>query len=150
VAWAAGTGVVYATQVRKLPADRRVSAWDALPLAVVLPVSYAFMTLLAILTLDSAKWETRGHAVPDEADAPATGADPILIPEQAVVADAIPIAAAVSARALARQAVATPHELPILRRTRRDMRRRLVESRRFTASESWPTLTAASQGDRRK
>lgn len=162
VVWAAALGVVYATQVRKLPADRRVSAWDALPLAIVLPVSYAFMTLLAILTLDSAKWETRGHAVPDEADDAAPAAEPVPVAEPVVVAEPISIAAAVSARVLARQAVshaashavsqvvALPHELPILRRTRRDIRRRLVESRRFTASESWPTLTVASQGDRRK
>ena len=157
-----GLGVVYATQVRKLPADRRVSAWDALPLAIVLPVSYAFMTLLAILTLDSAKWETRGHAVPDEADDAVGAADPVVVAEPVMVAEPISIAAAVSARALARQAmthaaphavsqaVPLPHELPILRRTRRDIRRRLVESRRFTASESWPALTAATQGDRRK
>ncbi|HTE49596.1 MAG TPA: glycosyltransferase [Kofleriaceae bacterium] len=152
VGWAAGTGLVYASQVRKLPADRRVSAWDALPLAIVLPVSYAVMTLLAILTLDSAKWETRGHLVPDIAP-PEEVDDVIAVAEPVIMAEPIAIAAAARATVMARQPAGTTHDLHLLTRTRRVIRRRLVESRRFTASESWPALTAAphiSHGDRRK
>jgi hypothetical protein len=63
-------GVTYRFQARHLPADQRVSAVDFLPMAIVFPVSYAILTPLALLTLDSGKWETRGHQVPVAAAAP--------------------------------------------------------------------------------
>jgi cellulose synthase/poly-beta-1,6-N-acetylglucosamine synthase-like glycosyltransferase len=163
VVWAAGLGLVYRTQVRKLPADRRVSAVDALPLAIVLPVSYAVMTLLALLTLDSAKWETRGHSVPDANPSPEaddTTAEPIAAGQLATASlsatplSATAVAASVPARVLARAGKSTGQEVPLLNRTRRVIKRRLVETRRqLSASESWPALTTAprvSHGDRGK
>lgn len=63
---ASALGVIYRLHVRRLPPDQRVSAIDFLPITVIMPVSYAVLTPLAFLTLDSAKWETRGHQVPAE------------------------------------------------------------------------------------
>jgi N-acetylglucosaminyltransferase len=59
-------GVTYRFKTRWLPSSQRVSAASLLPMAVIMPVSYAILTPLALLTLDSRKWETRGHEVPDE------------------------------------------------------------------------------------
>lgn len=54
-------GVVYRIHVRRLPAEQRVSGFDFLPMALVIPITYAILTPLALFTLDSGKWETRGH-----------------------------------------------------------------------------------------
>ena len=59
-----GLGLFYRYQVRHLPADQRVSAASFLPMTLVLPITYAILTPLAILTLGSRKWGTRGHQVP--------------------------------------------------------------------------------------
>jgi len=149
--WAGGMGVIYRTQVRKMPADRRVSAFDAIPLALVLPISYAIMTLLALLTLDSAKWETRGHAVPDAlpegADQPIV-AEPIVQPARPVLPAARPTVV------VARAGNPIAQEVPLLNRTRRVIKRRFVETRRqLSAAESWTALTTGarvSHGERRK
>jgi len=153
VVWAAGLGILYRAQVRKLPADRRVSAFDALPLAIVLPVSYAVMTLLALLTLDSAKWETRGHAAPDAL--PADGDEEPASVATAVPANPVPLSVARPTGVLARgSSNLTGPEVALLNRTRRVIKRKLVETRRqLSASESWPALTTAprvSHGERRK
>jgi cellulose synthase/poly-beta-1,6-N-acetylglucosamine synthase-like glycosyltransferase len=148
--WAAILGIIYRVQVRNLPRDQRVSAFDALPMGIVLPVSYAFMTILALLTLDSAKWETRGHAAPDLA--PPESEEPVAA--AAIEPAARPAArpAPVLARGSGKHAT---QEVPLLNRTRRVIKRRLVETRRqlSPASESWTTLSAAprvSHGDPRK
>jgi cellulose synthase/poly-beta-1,6-N-acetylglucosamine synthase-like glycosyltransferase len=159
--WAATLGIIYRTQVRKLPADRRVSAFDALPLAIVLPVSYAVMTLLALLTLDSAKWETRGHAVPDaqpEGEEPATAtASAAMVMEPVVQAarHALPPRPAVAVAARGSQPLGqVSQEVLLLNRTRRVIKRRFVETRRqLSAAESWSALATGprvSHGDRRK
>jgi hypothetical protein len=54
-------GAIYAIETRELRPDRRVSPIWFLPMAVVMPVSYLFVTPLALFTLDSSSWETRGH-----------------------------------------------------------------------------------------
>lgn len=59
-------GVYYWLRTRHLPAEQRVSAAAFLPMAAVMPVSYGILTPLALLTLDSGKWETRGHEEPDD------------------------------------------------------------------------------------
>lgn len=152
--WAASLGVIYRTQVRKLPADRRVSAFDALPLAIVLPVSYAVMTLLALLTLDSAKWETRGHAVPDavpDGEEALTVSAAVIEPVVQAARHALPPRPAV---AVARASKPIGQDVLLLNRTRRVIRRRFVETRRqLSAAESWSALTTGprvSHGDRRK
>jgi len=63
----AAFGLYYRIRVRKAAPEERVSALAFLPIAFLMPVTYALMTPLALFTLDSGSWETRGHG---EADAP--------------------------------------------------------------------------------
>jgi len=56
--------VFYAVDTRKQPASYRVHPIWFLPMVVLMPVTYLLMTPLALLTLDSSSWETRGHAPP--------------------------------------------------------------------------------------
>lgn len=74
VVWAhlfviAALGVVYAYSTRRLPPERRVSPASFLPLVALMPVTYALFTPLALFTLDSSSWETRGAAPSPEAGA---------------------------------------------------------------------------------
>lgn len=62
-------GVAYRWQARKEPPENRVSAFAFLPMSVVMPVTYALLTPVALFTLDSTSWETRGHEA-DEAEVP--------------------------------------------------------------------------------
>jgi N-acetylglucosaminyltransferase len=64
-------GVFYAWCVRKQPKAERVGAFDFLPLSVLMPVAYALLAPLALFTLDSGSWETRGHEQPEAAPAEA-------------------------------------------------------------------------------
>ena len=68
-------GLYYAWRVRKNIASERVGALAFLPIALLLPITYALMTPLALFTLDSGSWETRGHEEPKTSAA--TGAEPI-------------------------------------------------------------------------
>ncbi len=70
-------GVAYRWQSRHEPAENRVSAFAFLPMSIVMPVTYALLTPVALFTLDSTSWETRGH-------------EPEAVPEAQVVA--MPIA----------------------------------------------------------
>ena len=54
-------GLYYRIRVRKLPASERVGTLAFLPIALLMPITYALMTPLAMFTLDSGSWETRGH-----------------------------------------------------------------------------------------
>jgi len=67
----AAMGVYYRWRVRKEPASERVSALSFMPIALLMPVTYALMTPLALFTLDSGSWETRGHG-----DAEGTASEP--------------------------------------------------------------------------
>jgi cellulose synthase/poly-beta-1,6-N-acetylglucosamine synthase-like glycosyltransferase len=70
VALAAVFGVFYRINVRHLPPEERVGALAFLPIAVMVPVTYAFLTPVALFTLDSGSWETRDHGDVDRAPAP--------------------------------------------------------------------------------
>lgn len=59
-----GLGLLYRWHTRHLPEERRVPAWSFLPMALLMPVTYALFTPLALLTLDSGSWETRGTPAP--------------------------------------------------------------------------------------
>ena len=60
---------VYWLETRDWPADRRVHPVWFLSAAVVMPVTYLLFTPLALFTLDSSSWETRGHrAAPQPAE----------------------------------------------------------------------------------
>ncbi len=64
-------GMYYRWRVRAWPAAERVSGLSFIPQALVMPITYALLTPLALFTLDSASWETRGHG-----RLPAAGAEP--------------------------------------------------------------------------
>ena len=57
-------GLYYRWSVRKKPPEQRVGALAILPLAILMPLSYALQTPLALFSLDSASWETRNHVAP--------------------------------------------------------------------------------------
>jgi len=63
-------GFIYRMETRHLPEDRRVPALCFLPMALMMPVTYALFTPLALLTLDSGSWETRGSPAPTRAETP--------------------------------------------------------------------------------
>jgi hypothetical protein len=58
-----GLSVIYylSPSVRELPPWLRVHPLSFLPMAVLMPVAYLLLTPLALFTLDSSSWETRGH-----------------------------------------------------------------------------------------
>ncbi len=53
-------GAIYWWHTRALPAALKVHPLWFLPMAVMMPVTYLLMTPLALFTLDSSSWETRG------------------------------------------------------------------------------------------
>lgn len=69
-------GLVYRHEVRDLPEELKVPAYALLPISFLMPVTYAFFTPLALGTLDSGSWETRGAAAPAPATKPATDTEP--------------------------------------------------------------------------
>jgi cellulose synthase/poly-beta-1,6-N-acetylglucosamine synthase-like glycosyltransferase len=85
-------GLWYRYRVRHLPADERVSALSFLPIAFVLPVTYAFLTPVALFTLDSGSWETRAHHEAEPEVEPET--EPVAAPRAEPVSAARELAAA--------------------------------------------------------
>lgn len=65
-----GFGLYYTFKVKNRPVEQRVSALSFLPMAFVLPISYAILTPLAALTLGTKSWSTRLRPSAAE-DAPA-------------------------------------------------------------------------------
>ena len=59
----AALGTVYSAHARQLPPKMRVHPLSFLAMAVVMPVTYIVCTTLAMFTLDSSSWETRGHGI---------------------------------------------------------------------------------------
>ncbi|HEY0093499.1 MAG TPA: glycosyl transferase family 2, partial [Archangium sp.] len=81
-------GFIYRMETRHLPADRRVSGAWFMPMALMMPVTYALFTPLALFTLDSGSWETRGKpsaapGVPPESAPPPDGTPETVAPTQA-------------------------------------------------------------------
>lgn len=79
----AAFGTVYFFDTRHLPASQRVHPLWFLSLGIIMPVTYVLYTPLALFTLDSSSWETRGHSAeeppPDDQSIEAlamTGANP--------------------------------------------------------------------------
>src|SRR5262249_54221030 len=69
----AAFGLYYRWRVRKMPKTERVGALAFMPLTLLMPITYALMTPLALFTLDSGSWETRGH---DPEPQPAASGEP--------------------------------------------------------------------------
>ena len=65
-------GLLYYIRSRKLPRSERVGPLSFIPLSLLMPVTYALLTPLALFTLDTANWETRNHeeALPEPASEP--------------------------------------------------------------------------------
>jgi len=61
-AFVAVLGLLYRHGTRHLDSSRRVPAAAFLPMIFLMPVTYLLFTPLALLTLDSGSWETRGSA----------------------------------------------------------------------------------------
>ena len=57
-------GFIYWVRTRHLPPERRAHPLSFLAMAVVMPVTYMLYTPLALCTLDSSSWETRGGGKP--------------------------------------------------------------------------------------
>jgi N-acetylglucosaminyltransferase len=55
-------GLYYRFRVRKFAKEERVGALSFIPLTLLMPITYALMTPLALFTLDSGSWETRDHS----------------------------------------------------------------------------------------
>lgn len=79
----AALGTVYAVHARHLPRPMRVHPLSFLSMALVMPVTYIVCTTLAMFTLDSSSWETRGHGrvVDAMATAPAAQAPAERLPD---------------------------------------------------------------------
>jgi hypothetical protein len=58
-------GLYYRFRVRAWPDEDRVGALSLVPQCLVMIVTHALFTPLALCTLDSGSWETRGHGQPD-------------------------------------------------------------------------------------
>ena len=61
-----GMAVLYGVKSRWMADQYRVDPIWFLSMGIVMPVTYVLLTPLAVLTLDSGSWETRGHSVPSE------------------------------------------------------------------------------------
>jgi cellulose synthase/poly-beta-1,6-N-acetylglucosamine synthase-like glycosyltransferase len=90
----AALGTVYSAHARQLPRQMRVHPLSFLAMAVLMPVTYIVCTTLAMFTLDSSSWETRGHGSVVESLATAPSAavrpafDPVPSPEGSYPAEA--------------------------------------------------------------
>jgi N-acetylglucosaminyltransferase len=60
--------LLYCFRVRKMPKADRVGPLAFLPLSLLMPVTYALLTPLALFSLDSGSWETRSHHAPTEGE----------------------------------------------------------------------------------
>jgi len=69
-------GLLYRFRTRALPRTERVGPLAFIPLSLLMPVTYALLTPLALFTLDTASWETRNH----EDTVPEPAAEPIREP----------------------------------------------------------------------
>ena len=56
-----GFSAIYCIDTWSLPSSQRVHPIWFLALGIVMPVTYLLHTVLALFTLDSGSWETRGH-----------------------------------------------------------------------------------------
>ncbi len=99
-------GCLYRFRTRKKPAEERVGILAFLPLTVLMPVTYALLTPLALFTLDTSSWETRNHEEPVEKDAEEPVTVPGAIPEAMIelVSEPVMIAEAITATGRLRRA----------------------------------------------
>ena len=68
-------GTVYAADTRSLPASQRVHPLWFVAMAIMMPVTYLLFSPLALFTLDSSSWETRGTPTPPTAGPESAGGE---------------------------------------------------------------------------
>ena len=103
-------GLYYRWRVRKEPAEERVGSLAFMPVALLMPITYALMTPLALFTLDSGSWETRGHEPEPQPEGTETIPESITSTGQHVL---VPALAGESVRARAASRTTGSHaELP--------------------------------------
>ena len=89
-------GVVYWLRARKLGVER-VHPLAFIPIALIVPITYALMMPLALFTLDSGSWETRRH---DESEPGNDDRDevvePLVVPVSASVSAAHAVSTAIA------------------------------------------------------
>jgi cellulose synthase/poly-beta-1,6-N-acetylglucosamine synthase-like glycosyltransferase len=103
-------GLYYRWRVRKEPAEERVGSLAFMPVALLMPITYALMTPLALFTLDSGSWETRGHEPEPQPEGTETIPESITSTGQHVL---VPALATESVRARAASRTTGSHaELP--------------------------------------
>jgi len=69
-------GLIYRWKVRNIKKEERVGVLAFAPLTILMPVTYALLTPLALFTLDTSSWETRNHedTIPEPLPEPVTAA----------------------------------------------------------------------------
>jgi N-acetylglucosaminyltransferase len=90
-------GLLYRWRARKLPKEERVGALAFAPLSFLMPITYALLTPLALFTLDTSSWETRGH---EEVAEPETvpAAEPVVVATEGTFGQGEPAVARARAR----------------------------------------------------
>ncbi len=78
----------YALHRRAMPKEMRVQPVYFLMMAVVMPVTYMLLTPLALFTLDTGSWETRGHS-DEPLPEPAPEPEPLVALQPAPVATSL-------------------------------------------------------------
>jgi cellulose synthase/poly-beta-1,6-N-acetylglucosamine synthase-like glycosyltransferase len=110
-------GVIYAYQTRNYPIAARVNPLWFMAMTFVMPVTYLIATPLAMFTLDSSSWETRGHG----ALRPAARRDAGVTPQATATATAVTLEHGFAAEqavaplaAISHEETATVSMLPVL------------------------------------
>jgi cellulose synthase/poly-beta-1,6-N-acetylglucosamine synthase-like glycosyltransferase len=96
-------GLVYRYRTRRFAPEERVGVFAFAPLTFLMPITYALLTPLALFTLDTANWETRGHeeTTPEPASTGAAEAVREVVTSEIVVGEPAPAAAMIGAGAAA-------------------------------------------------
>ncbi len=122
----------YQIHALSLPEEKRVSPFDFLAMAFVMPVTYLLLTPLAAFTLDTGSWETRGHqdegrdrnpAEPEPVRPAVPQPVAALVPLAAAHSNVITVAEARAARTRTAEEylpVLTTGELPVVQRVAAD------------------------------
>ncbi|MEM1348336.1 MAG: glycosyltransferase [Myxococcota bacterium] len=84
-------GAIYSLQMKNIPEEDQVSPLNFMAMVLVMPVVYMILTPLALFTLGTGSWETRGTPKAEEAAEPVRQPEPVLAP-------AAPMASPTSAR----------------------------------------------------
>jgi N-acetylglucosaminyltransferase len=96
-------GLLYRFRTRKLPASERVGALSFVPLSLLMPVTYALLTPLALFTLDTASWETRNHEETATEPLPGSATGPVPALRDSITAEIMKVGEPAHAQAVGRR-----------------------------------------------